>query len=296
MRITLTGATGFVGGKVVDRLLEDGHELRILARKPAPDVHRRAQWFQWDATAGPPPEDSLAGADAVVHLAGEPVTQRWNPAVRERIRASRLDGTRNLVAGMKKLIRPPATLVSASATGYYGSRGDEILTEDSSPGSDFLAELCAGWEAAAREAEAFGTRVAMLRIGVVLGHGGALAKMVPAFRAGVGGRLGSGKQWMSWIHIDDLTGLIAFALERDSVRGPVNACSPNPVTNATFTRELGRALGRPAILPVPAIGLRLLFGEVAGVMLASQRVQPRVAQAAGYGFAYPEIAGALARA
>lgn len=293
MRIALTGATGFIGSKLTARLLADGHTLRILTRRPRENSDARLQWFPWD-TGHPPPRESLEGVDAVIHLAGEPIAQRWSAAVKEKIRASRIQGTENLVATMRDLSTPPRTLVSASAIGFYGSRGDEILTEDSAPGSDFLASVCVDWERAARRAEPLGTRVVMPRNGIVLGcGGGALRKMLPPFRAGAGGRIGSGKQWMSWIHIDDLCGLIDLALRDENVNGPVNATAPQPVLNEVFTRQLAEALHRPAIFPVPAFALRLLFGEMSEVMLGSLRVLPNAAETAGYQFAYPELSGAL---
>lgn len=277
----------------MERLLGDGHVLHILARRPVSQSGDRVRWFVWEGTAGKPPRESLEGVDAVVNLAGEPITQRWTSATKEKIRASRVEGTKNLVAAMQDLAVPPRTLVSASAIGFYGARGDEILTEDSPPGSDFLAQVCLAWEKAAHGAESLGTRVVSLRLAMVLGRGGALGKMLPVFRAGAGGRLGSGKQWMSWIHVKDLTGLIAFALNTNQVRGPVNAAAPQPVTNATFTRKLAEVLRRPAIIPVPAFALRVVFGEVSQVMLASQRILPVAAEAMGFRFAYPEISGAL---
>lgn len=293
MRIALTGATGFIGSKLTARLMADGHTLRILARHPRENSDARLQWFPWD-TGQQPPRESLEGVDAVIHLAGEPIAQRWSAAAKEKIRTSRIQGTENLVAAMRDLTTPPRTLVSASAIGFYGSRGDEILTEDSAPGSDFLASVCVDWERAAHRAESLGTRVVMLRNGIVLGcGGGALRKMLPPFRAGAGGRIGSGKQWMSWIHIDDLCGLIDLVLRDKGVRGPINATGPQPVTNEVFTRQLAEALHRPAIFPVPAFALRLLFGEMSEVMLGSLRVLPNAAETAGYQFAHPELSGAL---
>lgn len=275
MRIAVTGAGGFIGGALVRCLSQDGHSTVVVPR-------------------GRPDPALLEGAGAVVHLAGEPVAQRWTPAAKQRIRASRAEGTLHLVEAIASLASAPATLVSASAIGFYGSRGDEVLTETSSPGADFLASVCAEWESAAARAAGSGVRVVSLRIGMVLGpHGGALAKMLLPFRLGLGGRLGSGRQWMSWIHVDDLVALIRFALDERSLMGPVNATAPEPVTNAEFTRELGRALGRPAVLPVPAFALRLLFGEMSEVLLSSQRVAPAAAQAAGFAFRHPRLAPAL---
>jgi uncharacterized protein (TIGR01777 family) len=243
----------------------------------------------------------FAGCGAVVHLAGEPVAQRWTASARERILSSRVESTRSLVAALRS--QPPRVLVSASAIGYYGSRGDEILTEKAAPAADFLGTVCEGWEQEARAAEQFGVRVVTLRIGVVLGStfggafrhpGGALAQMLLPFKLGVGGRLGSGRQWMSWIHLDDLTALIEFAIVNAAFSGPVNATAPNPVTNAEFTRELAAVLHRPAIFPVPAFALKLLFGEMSQVLLGSQRVIPEAALRAGFQFRYSDVGRALA--
>ena len=250
----------------------------------------------WRSAEAEPPSGSLAGADAVIHLAGEPVAQRWTPEVKNRIRGSRVDGTRHLVNALSTESRRPQVLICASAIGIYGSRGDEVLTENSSRGDDFLARLVIDWEQAALLAEALGIRVVRLRFGVILGRdGGALAKMLPPFRFGLGGRLGSGRQWTSWIHIDDVINLILFALATPAVRGAVNATAPEPVTNAEFTKELAAALHRPAIFPVPKFALNLLFGEMAGVVLASQRVIPEAAKNAGFEFEYPQLGPALRR-
>ena len=240
-----------------------------------------------------PPAESLREADAVIHLAGEPLAQRWTAEAKRRIRESRVAGTRNLVEALAALPRRPEALICASAIGYYGSRGDEVLTESSAPGSGFLPEVCVAWEREAQAAEAFGMRVVRVRTGLVLdAGGGALVRMLPPFRMGVGGRLGSGRQWMSWIHLEDLAALFQFAVE-SQVRGPLNAVAPNPVTNSDFTRELARALRRPAVFPVPGFALRLLFGEMADVLLASQRVAPGAAEAAGFRFRFPQLAPAL---
>jgi hypothetical protein len=242
---------------------------------------------------GPPPEESLAGADAVVHLAGEPVAQRWTDSVKRGIRESRVTGTRNLVARLATLRSKPKVLVCASAIGYYGSRGDEVLKESSPAGTGFLAETCTAWEQEAVAAESLGVRVVRVRIGIVLdGRGGALQKMLPPFRMGVGGKLGDGKQWMSWIHVADLAAMFQMAVE-GPVTGVLNGVAPNPVVNAEFTRELAKAVHRPAIFPVPAVAIKLLFGEMAEVLLASQRVVPEAAQRAGFAFRFPELGAAL---
>jgi hypothetical protein len=234
-----------------------------------------------------------AESDVVIHLAGEPVAQRWTPAAKQRIRESRIAGTRDLVDALGRLPRRPEALICASAIGYYGSRGDEILTESSAPGNGFLPEVCKAWEKEAQAAESFGIRVVRVRTGLVLAAaGGALQRMLPPFRMGVGGRLGSGRQWMSWIHLEDLTAMFQFTVE-SQVRGPLNGVAPQPATNSEFTRELARRLRRPAVFPVPEFALRLLFGEMADVLLASQRVVPAAAQAGGFRFRYPQLAQAL---
>jgi uncharacterized protein (TIGR01777 family) len=296
MNITVTGATGFVGARLVRTLLGAGHTVYALARQRPANLPSSVRLSEWRAGESEPPPESLAGADAVIHLAGEPVTQRWAPEVKERIRASRVDGTRHLVNALSTQSRRPQVLISASAIGIYGSRGDEILTEKSNPGDDFLAQVTVDWEKAAVLAEALGMRVVRLRFGVILGKdGGALAKMLPPFRMGLGGRLGSGRQWTSWIHIDDVLNLIQLALATAEVRGALNVTAPNPVTNAQFTRELAAALHRPAIFPVPKLALKLLFGEMAEVVLGSQRVVPEAANQAGFEFQYPQLAPALRR-
>ncbi|MDX2153084.1 MAG: TIGR01777 family oxidoreductase [Bryobacteraceae bacterium] len=294
MKIAVTGATGLVGRQLIAALVADGRAVRALARRPAafpPTV----TFAPWDTLQGPPPETALQDLDAIVHLAGEPVAQRWTPEVKQRIRASRVDGTRRLVESLSTISARPSVLVSASAIGYYGDRGDKTLTEDAKPGAGFLPETCVEWERTADLAESLGIRVVKLRIGVVLDpRGGALEKMLPPFRAGVGGRLGSGRQWMSWIHRQDLIRLIRFAIDTPTLRGPVNATAPHPETNAAFSATLGRALHRPAILPAPALAVKLMFGEMAEVVLASQRVLPQVATAAGFTFQFPTLAPALA--
>jgi uncharacterized protein len=274
MNVVITGGSGFVGRAVAERLRAAGHRVAAVSLR------------------NPPGPEVFAECQGVVHLAGEPVAQRWTAGARERILNSRVQGTRALIAALRQ--HPPAVLVSASAVGYYGSRGDEILTEDSAPGTDFLGQVTVAWEREARAAEEWGVRVVTPRIGVVLGRGGgALPKMALPFRFGVGGRLGSGKQWVSWIALDDLTSLIEFAIMNPAVRGPVNAVAPNPVTNAEFTRELAAALHRPAIFPVPALALKLLLGEMSQVLLASQHVIPEAALRAGFQFRFTDVGEAL---
>ena len=270
------------------------HKLRVLSRHAGTNLPPGVQLHVWDAMKGQPPEDSLEGADAVVHMAGEPIAQRWNEEIKQKIRESRVTGTRNLVQALSTMSRRPAVLVCGSAIGYYGSRGEEVLTESSAAGSGFMADVCVAWEKEAEMAESLGIRLVKLRTGVVLGaNGGALAKMLPPFKAGMGGKLGHGDQWMSWVHVDDLVGLIVHALD-NPVRGAVNGTAPNPVTNTDFTKALGHAVSRPAVFPMPAFTLKLMFGEMADVMLASQRVLPKAAESAGYNFRYPGLEGALA--
>jgi uncharacterized protein len=294
MNLTVTGASGFLGTRLLDRLLRDGHSLHILGRKRKQGLPAAVKFSSWDAIHAEAPLESLAGADAVIHLAGEPVAQRWNADVKRRIRESRSTGTRHLVRAIGKLSRRPRVLISASASGYYGDRGEEVLTESSPAGHDFLAEICKEWEREARTAEIFGVRVAIVRIGLVLGKdGGALKQMLTPFRLGVGGRLGSGRQWMPWIHIDDLIEMFVFALDR-TVSGPLNGAAPQPVRNAQFTAALARTIHRPAIFPVPRFALKLMFGEMAEIVFASQRMFPKVAEAAGFQFKFVALEAALA--
>ena len=292
MNITLTGATGLVGSRVVAALLAAGNKLHVLGRRRSGKLPETVAFSAWDAASAPPPE-SLVDADAIIHLAGEPVAQRWNDDVKRRIRESRVNGTHNLVQAISKLPQKPAVLICASAVGYYGSRGDDMLPEDAAPGSDFLSQVCVDWEKEATAAEQFGLRVVRVRIGVVLdGRGGALQRMLPPFKLGLGGRIGSGRQWISWIHLDDLAGIFRFALE-NPVSGPINGVAPYPVTNADFTKALAAAVHRPAIFPVPLLALKLMFGEMSEVLLASQRVQPRQAETAGFRYKFPQLEPAL---
>jgi uncharacterized protein len=294
MNIAITGASGFIGRRLMKALAAGDHKLRVLSRHAGTNLPPGVQLFVWDAMKSQPPEESLQGVDAVIHLAGEPIAQRWNDEVKQKIRDSRVTGTRNLVQALSTSSARPAVLICGSAIGYYGSRGDEVLTESSAPGSGYMADVCVAWEKEADLAESLGIRLVKLRTGVVLGaNGGALAKMLSPFKAGMGGKLGHGDQWMSWVHLDDLVGIIQHALE-NPVRGPVNGTSPNPVTNADFTKALSHAISRPAVMPLPAFTLKFMFGEMAEVMLASQRAMPRAAEAAGYQFRYPDLEPALA--
>ena len=295
MKITISGASGLIGRRLLKTLIAEGHTLQVLSRHAGTNMPNNVAVFVWDPPKREPLE-VLRDSDAVIHLAGEPIAQRWTDEVKRRIRESRVAGTTNLVNALAKLPHRPKTLVCASAIGYYGSRGDELLTESSAPGSDYVAEVCVAWEKAAQTAEAFGVRVVRIRTGVVLdAKGGALAKMLPPFKMGVGGKVASGQQWMSWIHAEDLAGIYSWALA-GPVSGAVNGVAPNPVTNADFTKALASTLKRPAIFPVPAFGLKVLFGEMSGILLGSQRVLPKAAEAGGYRFRFPEIGAALADA
>ena len=295
MKTLVTGGTGMVGPRVLRMLDKPTVVSRNPDRARQSIGHLAGRIVGWDPLSGPPPAEAFEGVEAVFHLAGESVAEgRWTAAQKARIRDSRVIGTRNLVQGMRQAATKPSVLVSASAVGYYGDRGEEELTESASPGRDFLADVCVAWEKEAYAAEELGVRVVTERTGIVLGAGGgALAKMLTPFKLGAGGPLGTGRQWMPWVHVTDLARLYLHAAEHDSIRGPLNAVAPNPVRNSEFTKALGRQLRRPAFMPAPYIGLRLLFGEFAQVLFASQRVIPKVALDTGFTFQYPDIAGAL---
>ena len=293
MNYLITGATGFIGQRLVDYLLHGGKEVNYMGRQRSTALDGRAAFHLWKRDEEPS-LNSVPRLDAIIHLAGEPVAQRWNENVKRAIYSSRADGTRKLVTAIEKLKHRPPVLVSASAVGIYGDRGDEILTEASAPGKDFLADVCLAWEQAALRARDFGLRVVLVRIAIVLGsHGGALKQMLVPFRLGVGGPLGSGKQWMSWITLDDLVRLFVFAAENQNVHGALNGATPEPVTNMEFTKALSRVVHRPAIMPVPKFALRAAMGQVTDFMLASQRVMPEATQQAGFRFEHSQIEEAL---
>ena len=295
MKTLVTGGTGMVGPRLL-RMLDQPVVLSRNPERAREKVgHLAGRIIRWDPMAGPPPAEAFAGVEAVFHLAGESVAEgRWTAAQKARIRDSRVVGTRNLVQGIAQVSDRPRVLVSASAVGYYGDRGEEELTESASPGRDFLADVCVTWEKEALAAEKLGVRVVTERTGIVLGAGGgALAKMLTPFKLGAGGPLGNGRQWMPWVHVSDLARLYLHAAEHESIRGPMNAVAPHPVRNSEFTKALGRQLRRPAFMPAPYLGLRLLFGEFAQVLFASQRVVPQVALDTGFTFQYPDIAAAL---
>ncbi|HET9449717.1 MAG TPA: TIGR01777 family oxidoreductase [Aggregicoccus sp.] len=295
MRVGLTGASGFLGPELVRALLAHGHEVHVLARDVPRALSRLPEGVtgaRYDALQGVEP-GALRGVDAVVHLAGEPVDQRWTRDARRRIQDSRTVGTRLVVQAMAEA-RVPGPLVSASAVGYYGDRGDELLTEQSPPGRGFLADVCRGWEGEALRAEELGIRTVRVRIGLVLHpSGGVLDRVLPSFKLGAGGRLGSGQQYFPWLHREDAVALLRFALEHESLRGPLNAVAPEQVTQAQFSHVLGEVLHRPSLMHVPAFALKMAFGEMASAALESQRVAPERALALGFTFRYPHLREAL---
>lgn len=297
-KVLVTGASGMIGAVLCNALIDRGYAVTGLSRNPdaAAKSQPSVEWHQWEPTRERPPAAAIEGADAAINLAGEPINQRWNASVKERIAQSRIKATANLVDGLTTASDPPKILVSGSAIGYYGNRGDELLYEDAPPGDDFLADVVIEWEAAADAAASQGIRVVTARTGHVLDpSGGLLGELLTPFRLGVGGPIGDGKQYMSWIHRDDEVGILLWCLENDSVSGPVNATAPNPVTNREFARELGRAVNRPAVVPIPGFALGVLRGpEFGKVLQEGQRVYPKVAVDGGYEFKQPELAGALA--
>ena len=294
MNIAVSGSQGFIGSALVGSLRATGHGVIPLLRGRSAIEGGIA----WSSEAAYVDTAKLEGIDAVVHLAGEPIPGRWTPKKKARILESRFKGTRLIAEAISHLARPPKVFVCASAIGYYGDRGDEILREESPSGGGFLAQVCREWEAATEAAAKKGVRVVNLRIGIVLGAGGgALAQMLTPFRMGVGGRIGSGKQFMSWVALDDLLAAYQFALTNDTLTGPVNAVAPNPVTNAEFTKTLGKVLSRPTIFPLPAFVVKLVFGEMGEeALLGSQRVEPARLKASGYKFRSPDLEGTLRRA
>ena len=297
MRVAVTGATGTIGRALVGALTGRGDAVVVLSRdsERARSSLGEVEAVAWpDPAAAPPPADALAGCDAVVHLAGEPVAQRWNDDAKRRIRDSRVIGTRNLVEALGAADPRPAVLVSGSATGWYGARGDEPVDESTPPATDFLAGVTADWEREAESAEDLGMRVVRSRTGVVLSEsGGALEKMLPPFKLGVGGPVAGGRQYVPWIHLDDVVGALLICLEDDRASGPVNLTAPNPVTNRELSRTLGRVLRRPAIAPVPGLALKPLYGEMASIITTGARVVPTRLKELGYTFRQPTLEPAL---
>jgi hypothetical protein len=298
MKIIVTGSSGLVGSALVPSLLGRGHEVTRLVRGTPGSGTAGVREAAWHPERGEIDAAALEGHDAAVHLAGENIAAgRWTDEQKRRIRESRVRGTSLLAGALAGLREKPGALISASAIGYYGDRGTEVLTEESAPGKDFLADVCREWESAAEPAHAAGIRTVLLRFGLILSaDGGALAKMLLPFKLGVGGRVGDGRQFYSWVTLDDVINVIHFALAEETLSGPVNVVAPKPVTNAEFTKALGRALGRPTLFPAPAFGLRLAFGEMAdALLLASERVEPERLLSAGFQFKHPDIDAALRR-
>lgn len=302
LRVTVTGASGLIGAKLVKSLQGRGAHVTVLTRDPTRAKAKlgEVEALSWDPISEPAPAHALAGRDAVIHLAGEPVAQRWSAKVKRAIRESRSIGTRNLIEGIAQVkdnerAGHPRTLVSSSAIGYYGAHGEEPLDEDAPPGRDFLAEVCVEWEAAAAAAgPQLGMRAVQLRTGVVLDRsGGALGKMLPAFRLGVGGPVAGGSQYMSWIHAQDVVGMMLAAIEDERWTGPFNATAPEPVSNHDFSKALGRVLKRPSLLPVPGLALHALYGDMAEIVTSGARVMPAKSLVLGFQFAHPQLDEAL---
>lgn len=298
MRVLITGATGAIGSALADSLLARGDEVVGLTRDPAKARPKNptVSWHAWQAATERPPAEALENVDAVVNLIGEEINQRLTDDAKRRIRESRITASHNLLQGLEAADSSPKVFVGASAIGFYGDRGEAMLDEESEPGEGFMADIPVEWEAGQKEAERLGMRLVLIRTGLVLApDSGLLKQLLPPFKMGVGGPLGSGDQYMSWIHIDDEVGLILWALDDDRVNGVINATAPNPVTNREFSKSLGKALGRPALFPTPKAAVALLRGsELADLVTGSARVIPRRAQDLGYAFRYPELDPALA--
>jgi uncharacterized protein (TIGR01777 family) len=300
MHILISGSTGFLGTSLVRTFEGQGHTVARLVRPgtaPKDITGARRQTIAWDPTADQFDAPAAEDADALVHLAGASIAgARWNAARKDLLRTSRIDATRQLIGALAKLQRPPRVIVAASAIGYYGNRGDETLTEASAPGNDFLAGVCREWESETARGTDFGARVVSLRFGIILAkHGGALPRMALPFQLGAGGRLGDGRQWMSWLTLQETIGIVQFALATPALSGPLNAVTPNPVRNSEFTSVLAKTLRRPGLFPAPAFALRLALGEMAdALLLASQKVMPSKLRDAGYQFLQSNLAGALA--
>ncbi len=298
MVIAIAGGTGFIGSYIAESLYKKGYKVLISSRNPkkVSEKFGKFEIFKWNSESDDFPSDVIKASDIVINLVGENISQRWTERVKEKLRSSRINSTRKIVEAFSAVNTSGKVFISASAVGIYGNRGDELLDEGSSFGDDFLAKLCVDWENEAMKAEKYGARVVILRIGIVLGKsGGFLAKLEPLFKLGLGGKISDGKAWISWIHIDDLARIIEFAIENENVKGAYNAVAPEPVTNEDFTKTFAKVLKRPAILPVPKFGLKILFGkELTEVALtASQRVKPTKLIESGFIFQYEDIESAL---
>jgi hypothetical protein len=297
MKILVTGSTGFIGAKLCQKLNEAQHTVTALSRNPAKahqTIPTLRNVYRWDSLNELAPIEALEGLDAVIHLAGETIAGRWDDSKKRSIRESRVLGTRHLIEGIARCQSKPKALISASAIGYYGDRAEERLTEDSLPGSDFLAGVCKDWEAEAIKAENLDVRVVRVRTGIVLGPGGgALQALLTPFKLGAGGPIGSGHQWWSWVHREDLIGLIVHALHHPEITGPLNATAPNPSRQGVFARTLGRVLHRPAVAPLPAFATKLMLGEFSSELLSSKHVSPKRALDTKYQFQFSELEPAL---
>jgi uncharacterized protein (TIGR01777 family) len=297
MKVVVTGATGFVGQEVVKQLLVAGDEVIVLTRnvaKAAITLGSSCRYYQWKDEDSLPPMEALEAVDGVINLMGETISKRWDEPQKKKIYNSRINGTRKLVEAIEKLKVKPKVLVSTSAVGIYGNRGPEEINESSSLADDFLAKVCKDWENEANKAKNYGLRVVMIRLGIVLGRkGGALAKMLPIFKLGLGGRLGSGNQYMSWIHVRDVATMFIEALKNNELKGVFNGTSPYPATNSEFTKQLGKALGRPAIFPVPSIALKIALGEMSQLLLEGQKVFPAKFKEAKFRYRYSTLEMAL---
>jgi uncharacterized protein (TIGR01777 family) len=297
MKVVITGATGFVGQVIVKQLLEAGDEVVVLTRnvaKAAISLGSACKYFQWDDTASLPPTEAFEGADGVINLMGESISKRWDEEQKKRIYNSRINGTRRIVEVLEKLTKKPKVFVSTSAIGIYGSHGPEDLNENSALSDDFLGKVCKDWENEANKARNHGARVVIIRTGIVLGrHGGALEKMLPIFKMGAGGPVGSGNQYMSWIQIEDLAAMYIEALKNDSIKGAFNGTAPYPATNAEFSKILGKVLRRPAFMPAPAFALKLVFGEMSQLLLEGQKVLPAKFKEQHFRYRYPTLEMAL---
>ncbi len=298
MKILITGVTGYLGGKLARGLTEAGHQVVGTSRRPTgqstPNVDRLYAWAPLDQ---PLPMDAIAGVDGIVHLLGEPVSGRWTAAKKQRLYDSRVESSKNIVRGIEASPHRPQVIVGGSGVGYYGHRDDDELPETEPAGNDFLGTLSRDWEGSITDASRLGIRTVLSRTGLVVGKGAPFLKpQLPLFKLSLGGRLGSGKQWWAWVHVDDFIAIIRFALENDNVRGPLNVVSPQAIRQRDFAKVFGRAIGRPAITWVPSIAIRTVLGEFSGELLTSKRVIPKAVLQAGYRFAYPSLEEALREA